>query len=216
MTSYSPTERSRVKRAPDRGKYDKAAVFAIIDAALMCHIGYTIKGQPYVTPTFHWREGERLYWHGSSASRMIETIEQGVPVCFTASLLDGIVVARSGFHHSANYRAVMAFGTARLVPDAEKERSLELFMERCFPGRWPTLRPANKQEMKGTKILSMEIEEASAKVRTGPPKDDEEDYALPIWAGVVPVHTVIGAPENDPRILPGVETPAHIRGLKIG
>jgi uncharacterized protein len=216
MNSYSPTERSRVKRIHERGRYDKETVFAIVDAALMCHIGYIIKGQPYVTPTFHWREGERLYWHGSSASRMIETVEQGVPVCFTASLLDGIVVARSGFHHSANYRAVMAFGTAKLVSEADKEKSLEIFMERCFPGRWPTLRPVTKQEIKATKILSMEIEEASAKIRTGPPKDDEEDYALPIWAGVVPVRTVIDPPVDDPRVLPGVAAPAHIRGLRIG
>jgi nitroimidazol reductase NimA-like FMN-containing flavoprotein (pyridoxamine 5'-phosphate oxidase superfamily) len=217
MTAFTPTDRSKVKRLHERGRYDEESVFAILDAGLIAHIGYVIDGQPYVTPTAYWRRGRTLYWHGSSASRMLRTQRDGIPVCVTVSLLDGLVVARSGFHHSINYRAVMAFGRARMIEDAkEKEAELDYFIERIYPGRVATLRPVNQQELKGTTLIAMEIEEASAKVRTGEPKDDEEDYALDIWAGVIPIRQVVGAVENDPRLKSGVALPDHLKRFAEG
>jgi hypothetical protein len=217
MTSFTPTARSKVKRLHERGRYDEESVFAILDAGLVAHIGYVIDGQPYVTPTAYWRRGRALYWHGSSASRMLRTQKQGIPVCVTVTLLDGLVVARSGFHHSINYRAVMAFGRARVIEDAqEKEAELDHFIERVYPGRVATLRPINRQELKATTLLAMEIEEASAKVRRGEPKDDEEDYALDIWAGVIPIRQVVGAAENDPRLKAGIAVPEHLQRFAAG
>jgi hypothetical protein len=217
MTAFTPTQRSRVRRLNERGRYDEESVFAILDAGLVAHIGYVIDGQPYVTPTAYWRRGRTLYWHGSSASRMLRTQTEGIPVCVTVSLLDGLVVARSGFHHSINYRAVMAFGRARVVADARaKEAELEHFIARIYPGRLASLRPVNSQELKATTMIAMEIEEASAKVRTGEPKDDEEDYALDIWAGVIPIRQVVGAAENDPRLKAGIALPEHLRRFKDG
>ena len=208
MTAFQPTARSRVKRLPKRGHYDRETVFAILDAALLCHVGYVIDGQPYVTPTAFWREGDRLYWHGSSASRMLRAQSAGLPVCLTVAHLDGLVLARSGFHHSLNYRSVMAFGTAHKIEDPEeKTAALDAFVDRLYPGRRAEIRPNTAQEIKATTVLSMVIEEASAKVRTGPPVDDEEDYALPCWAGVIPIRTIIGAPLADPRLAPGVAWP---------
>ena len=217
MTDFVPTARSKVKRLHERGRYDEKSVFAILDAAVVAHIGYVIDGQPYVTPTAFWRRGRTLYWHGSSASRMLRTQKQEIPVCVTVTLLDGLVVARSGFHHSINYRAVMAFGRARMIEDAkEKEAELDYFIERIYPGRVATLRPVNQQELKGTTLIAMEIEEASAKVRVGEPKDDEEDYALDIWAGVIPIRQVVGAIENDPKLRPGIPLPDHLRRFADG
>jgi hypothetical protein len=217
MTAFTPTHRSKVKRLHERGRYDEESVFAILDAGMVAHIGYVIDGQPYVTPTAYWRRGRTLYWHGSSASRMLRTQTQGIPVCVTVTLLDGLVVARSGFHHSINYRAVMAFGRARKIEDAkEKEAELDYFIERIYPGRVATLRPVNRQELKGTTLLAMEIEEASAKVRVGEPKDDEEDYALDIWAGVIPIRQVVGAAENDPRLKAGIALPEHLKRFTDG
>ena len=155
----------------------------ILDAMPICSVGYVFNGQPYVTPTLQWREGEHMYWHGSSASRMLETVDEA-DVCVTVTLIDGFVMARSAFHHSANYRSVMALGRARKVTDRdEKEARLKVFVDGLFPGRWDILRPMNPQEFKATTVLSLPLSEASAKIRTGGPKDDEEDYALPIWAG---------------------------------
>ena len=217
MTAFTPTHRSKVKRIHERGRYDEEGVFAILDAGMIAHIGYVIDGQPYVTPTAYWRRGKTLYWHGSSASRMLRSQKDGVPVCVTVSLLDGLVVARSGFHHSINYRAVMAFGRAHIVEDAkEKEAELDYFIERIYPGHVASLRPVDQQELKGTTLIAMEIEEASAKARSGPPKDDEEDYALDIWAGVIPVRQVVGAAESDPRLKPGIPLPAHLRRFEDG
>jgi nitroimidazol reductase NimA-like FMN-containing flavoprotein (pyridoxamine 5'-phosphate oxidase superfamily) len=217
MTAFAPTHRSKVKRLHERGRYDEESVFAILDAGMIAHIGYVIDGQPYVTPTAYWRRGRTLYWHGSSASRMLRSQKAGVPVCVTVSLLDGLVIARSGFHHSINYRAVMAFGTAHIVEDAkEKEAELDYFIERIYPGHLAGLRPVNQQELKGTTLIAMEIEEASAKARSGPPKDDEEDYALDIWAGIIPVRQVVGAAENDPRLKAGIPLPAHLRRFEDG
>ena len=217
MTAFTPTHRSKVKRLHERGRYDEESVFAVLDAGIIAHIGYVIDGQPYVTPTAYWRRRRTLYWHGSSASRMLRTQKDGVPVCVTVSLLDGLVVARSGFHHSINYRAVMAFGRAHIVEDAKKkETELDYFIERIYPGRVATLRPVNQQELKSTTLIAMEIEEASAKVRTGEPKDDEEDYALDVWAGVIPIRQVVGAVENDPRLKAGVALPEHLKRLADG
>jgi nitroimidazol reductase NimA-like FMN-containing flavoprotein (pyridoxamine 5'-phosphate oxidase superfamily) len=212
VNAYSPTQRSKVKRLHERGHYDRDTVYAILDAAMLAHIAYVIDGQPYVTPTAFWRDGDVLYWHGSSASRMLKAQSAGIPVCLTVTHLDGLVLARSGFHHSINYRSVMAFGKARKVEDVvEKERELNRFIERLYPGRNATLRGIAPQELKATTLLSMEIEEASAKIRTGPPKDDEPDYARDCWAGVIPIAQAIGAAIPDPLLKQGVAWPAHLR-----
>lgn len=211
MTSYAVSERNKVRRLHERGSYDHDAVFAVIDATPISHVAYVIDDQPYVTPTLVWRDGTRLYWHGSSASRMLRTVKTGIPVCVTSTLFDGWVMARSGFHHSANYRSAMAFGTAHPLQEAdEKDAALKVMMDGLFPGRWEELRPANTQELKATTVVTMEIEQASAKVRSGPPVDDEEDYALPIWAGVVPASVSYGDPTDDSRLVPGVSVPDYL------
>ena len=210
---YAPTPRTRIRRLPKRAAYDHEAVHAVLDAGVLCHVGYVIDGQPYVTPTLYWRRGQQLFWHGSSASRMLRHLKAGVRACVTVSHLDGFVLARSGFHHSVNYRAVMALGDARLVPDEDKLEVLEDFVEHLLPGRWPELRPVTRQEIKATTVLWMELEEVSAKIRTGMPIDDEEDYGLPVWAGVVPVTTAVGAPEADPRLAQGAKAPAYLSHL---
>jgi uncharacterized protein len=205
LSSYSPSPRSRVKRHPERAHYDRESVFAILDAALMCHIGYVIDGQPYVTPTLFWREGERLYWHGSSASRMLRNQAKGVPVCLTVAHVDGLILARCAFRHSLNYRAVMAFGTASIVDDpAEKEAGLNAFIERIYPGRTGHMRPIAPQELKATSLMGMTIETASAKIRREGPLDLEQDYAADCWAGTVPIAQVMGAPIPDPKVPPHV------------
>ncbi len=212
----APTERTRVKRLNKRAKYDAETVHAILDATPICNVGYVFNGAPYVTPTLQWREGDRVYWHGSSASRMLETCENA-QVCLSVSIIDGFVMARSAFNHSCNYRSVMVFGTAMKVTDpAEKEMRLRTFTEQLWPGRWDILRPVTAQEIKATTVLSMPLDEASAKVRTGPAGDDEEDYALPIWAGVIPVRQQMLPAVDDPRLIPGLKAPPHIGGFKIG
>ena len=217
IDAYSPTDRARVKRLHERAHYDRETVHAILDAGMIAHIAYVIDSQPYVTPTAYWRDGDRLYWHGSSASRMLRAQTAGIPVCVTVTHLDGLVLARSGFHHSINYRSVMAFGKALKVEDvALKRRELDRFIDRLYPGRNATMRGIEDQELKATTLLAMEIEEASAKVRVGPPKDDEPDYALDCWAGVVPVTQVIGAPEADPLLKAGVAWPEHLKVFQDG
>jgi nitroimidazol reductase NimA-like FMN-containing flavoprotein (pyridoxamine 5'-phosphate oxidase superfamily) len=202
---------------PSRGHYDRDTVHAILDAGLICHVGYQIDEQPYVTPTGYWREGERVYWHGSSASRMLRRQKQGIPVCFTVTLLDGIVFARSGFHHSMNYRSVMALGQASVVEgDTAKLAALEAFSERLAPGRWGEIRPPTVQELKATTILHMDLAEASAKIRTGDPVDDEPDYALPCWAGVLPLRVASGAPLPDGRLVAGIAPPDYLASFRIG
>jgi hypothetical protein len=215
--SYNVSERNRVRRKPDRGRFDKTTIYDILDSAMVAHIAYTIDGQPYCTPTGFWREGDTLYWHGSSASRMIRTQAKGVPVCVTATHLDAIVLARSGFHHSVNYRSVMAFGTARLVSDeAEKARALDGFVDRFFPGRSKEIRPANKQEIKATTFIVMPIEEASGKIRSTHVMDDEEDYALPVWTARIPVRQVLGETDMCPRSIPGLPVPEGMKGYTAG
>jgi nitroimidazol reductase NimA-like FMN-containing flavoprotein (pyridoxamine 5'-phosphate oxidase superfamily) len=212
----APTDRVRVRRVHERGRYDAETIHPILDAMPVCSVGYVFKGSPYVTPTLQWREGNHIYWHGSSASRMLEAVEEA-EACVTVTLIDGFVLARSAFHHSANYRSVMVLGTARKITDKdEKEARLKIFVDTLFPGRWGILRPMNAQEFKATTVLSLPLDEASAKVRTGPPKDDEEDYGLPIWAGVLPLQMQLGAPIPDPRNLASLTPPAHVTGLKIG
>ncbi len=213
--SSAPSERVRVKRLHERGKYDLQTVHAILDSMPLCHVGYVFDGQPYVTPTLQWREGDRVFWHGSSASRMLRTVDEA-DVCLTVSILDGFVMARSAFHHSANYRSAMILGKARKVTDQqEAEASLRSFVDGLFPGRWDMLRPMSAQEFKATSVLSMDLTEASAKVRTGMPVDDEEDYALPIWAGVIPIRMEVLPPQSDPRNLDGVEPPEHVQQFQI-
>ena len=212
----APSERTRVKRLNKRAKYDAETVHAILDAMPVCHVGYLVNGAPFVTPTLQWREGDHVYWHGSSASRMLEASENA-EVCLTVSIIDGFVMARAAFNHSCNYRSLMALGTARKVTDpAEKEERLRTFTEKLWPGRWDMLRPATPQEMKATTVLSLKLDECSAKVRSGPPGDDEDDYAIPVWAGVIPVRMEILPPVDDPRLLPGLTPPANITGFKIG
>lgn len=211
-----PTERVRVKRAPVRGVYDRDVINAILDATPVAHVAYTFGGAPIVTPTLQWREGDHLYWHASSASRMVEAVD-GAQVCVAVTLIDGFVLGRSAFHHSVNYRSVMLFGRARRVTsEAEKEERLKAFTEALFPGRWDRLRPATAQELKATSVLSLPIVEASAKIRCAPPKDDEEDYALDIWAGVLPVRTLVLPPEDDPRLKPGLTPPEHVVRFRLG
>jgi uncharacterized protein len=212
----APSDRVRVKRVHERGRYDAETIHPILDAMPVCSVGYVFEGSPYVTPTLQWREGDHLYWHGSSASRMLEAVE-AAEACVTVTLIDGFVLARSAFHHSANYRSVMVLGTARKITDNdEKEARLRVFVDTLFPGRWDILRPMNAKEFKATTVMSLPLSEASAKVRTGPPKDDEEDYSLPIWAGVLPIHMQIGMPIPDARNLLGLTPPAHVTGAKIG
>ncbi len=216
-TAYPVTPVNRVKRLHERGAYDRATVHAILDAAALCHVAYVVDGQPYCTPTLFWREGDRLYWHGSSASRMLLSQSEGEPVCVTVSHLDGLVLARSGFNHSVDYRSAMAFGQARIVGDPEEKiRALAAMIDRFYPGRWATLRPATRQEIKAARVIGMTIEQASAKIRAKGIGDDEEDYALPIYAERIPVKTVLGAPEPCPRLVPGVERPAALTPYREG
>jgi nitroimidazol reductase NimA-like FMN-containing flavoprotein (pyridoxamine 5'-phosphate oxidase superfamily) len=216
MDSLQPTDRSRIKRLHERGSYDRAAIDAVLDAGLVCHVGYSFDDHPYVSTTSYWRDGDRVYWHGSAASRMLRRVKGGVPVCFNVALIDGLVMARSGFHHSINYRNVMLFGQAEPLDDPEaKLAALEAFTERLWPGRWAEMRATTTQELKATTVVVMAIEEGGAKIRTGPPKDDEEDYALDIWAGVIPLKLTAGAPVPDPRLKPGIPLPAHIEGFDL-
>jgi nitroimidazol reductase NimA-like FMN-containing flavoprotein (pyridoxamine 5'-phosphate oxidase superfamily) len=206
----------RVKREHERGRYDAETIRAILDAMPLCSVGYVFEGSPYVTPTLQWREGKHIYWHGSSASRMLEAVE-AAEACVNVTLIDGFVMARSAFNHSANYRSVTVLGTARKVADRhEKEARLRAFVDTLFPGRWDILRPMSAAEFKATTVMSLPLSEASAKVRTGPPNDDEGDYALPIWAGVLPIRMDLGLPISDPRNPQGLDPPAHVTDFKIG
>jgi nitroimidazol reductase NimA-like FMN-containing flavoprotein (pyridoxamine 5'-phosphate oxidase superfamily) len=198
MNQYQPTERTQVKRLPKRGRYDHETVHQILDSGFVCHVGFNVDGQPFVIPTNYGRSGDTLYLHGSAASRMLKTLSEGVPVCVTVTHVDGLVLARSAFHHSVNYRSVVIFGTARLVEDAnEKMEALRIFTDHVLKGRWDDVRHPTEQELKATTVLALPLEEVSAKVRTGGPLDDEEDYALPVWAGVLPLQTVAKTPEPD-------------------
>jgi uncharacterized protein len=202
------TARTTVKRHPERGAYDRTTIDAILDEALICHVGFVADEQPYVIPTIHARDGDTLYLHGSPGSRMLRNLAQGIDVCVTVTLLDGLVLARSVYHHSMNYRSVLVLGRAREVSEREEKlRAMRTVVEHVVPGRWDDARQPNEAELKGTTILALSLQEASAKIRTGPPKDIEEDLALPVWAGVIPLHLAPSAPVADAGV--GGEPPAY-------
>lgn len=205
------TPRTKLTRLPARGAHDRATIDAILDEALVAHVGFVHEEHPVVIPTLHARVGDEVLIHGSSASRALRGLAGGLPVCITVTLLDALVLARSAFHHSANYRSVVLFGEARLLEsDDEKLVALEAFTERVTPGRWAHVRWPNDKELRATKVLSVPIREASAKVRTGPPVDDDEDYAMDTWAGLVPLSLQAGPPEPDPLLRAGIEVPEHV------
>ncbi len=215
MNTFPKTDRNKVKRLPKRGYYDAETIYAILDAGFICHVGFSVGGQPYVIPTGYGRDGDRIYIHGSAASRMLKNLDQGIPVCITVTHLDGLVLARSAFHHSMNYRSAVVFGTATAVEgEEEKLHALKVISEYILKGRWDEVRAPNAKELKGTMVLAIEIEEASAKIRTGPPGDDEPDYELPVWAGVLPIRQVYGAPVNDPLLRPGIEVAESAKQAK--
>ncbi len=208
--SFTPSERTRVVREPQRGVYDRETVYKILDEGLVCHVGFSVEGQPFVIPTLFARIGDAIYFHGSAASRMLRGVSEGANVCVTVTLTDGIVLARSVFNHSMNYRSVVALGKATLVEaPQEKLEALRAFTEKILPGRWDDARQPNEKELKATSILRLPLTEASAKVRVGPPEDDAPDYALPIWAGVIPLGVVAGAPIRDERCDLGIPLPAY-------
>jgi nitroimidazol reductase NimA-like FMN-containing flavoprotein (pyridoxamine 5'-phosphate oxidase superfamily) len=207
-----PTARTRVVREADRAVYDRKTVYRILDEGFLCHAGFVVDGQPFVIPTSYGRKDASLYIHGSAASRMLRQIKEGVPVCISVTLLEGLVLARSIFNHSMNYRSVVILGKATLVDDPEEKlAALRILSEHILPGRWDDSRQPNERELKATSVLRVPIEEFSAKVRQGPAIDDEEDYAFPTWAGVVPLEMVAGKPIDDVRLLPGEEVPAYVR-----
>lgn len=217
MTQFTPTPRTRVKRLADRGKYDRDTVFAILDEGLVCHVGFTVDAQPYVIPTLFARDGDQLYLHGSAASRMLRTLSGGVQMCVTVTLVDAIVLARAAFHHSMNYRSVVVLGRATLIESRdEKLKALEAFTEKIVRGRWADVRPPNESELKQTTVLVLPLEEVSAKIRTGGPKDEKEDYDLPIWAGLLPLPTVPGAPIPDPQLRVSLDPPPYVVSYSRG
>jgi len=208
--THAPTARTRVVRESHRGVYDRATAYQILDQGFICHVGFVADGQPFVIPTAYGRAGNDLYLHGSAASRMLRNLDKGIPVCVTVTLLEGLVLARSIFNHSTNYRSVVVLGTAVAVLDAkEKLDALESLSEHIVPGRWAESRQPNETELKQTLVMRLPIEEFSAKVRQGPPIDDEQDYSFPTWAGVIPLQMVPGAPENDPRLDPKTPVPVY-------
>ena len=212
METFAQTDRTTLKRLPKRGNFDRDAVYKILDEAFVCHIGFIVDGQPVVIPTAYGRVDDRFYIHGSAASRMLRTVEEGVDVCVTVTLVDGLVLARSAFHHSINYRSVVIFGRATAVEDQrEKFDAMRSFTQHVVPGRWAEVREPNEGELKATIVLYLPLMEASAKVRTGPPIDDEDDYAIPVWAGEIPLRLVAGLPVADPRLRPGIDPPQYVR-----
>jgi len=216
-TQPASSARTKVERLPERGHYDRETIYAILDQTFLCHVGFLAEGQPYVIPTGYGRSGDVLFVHGSAASRMLHSLAEGIPVCVTVTLLDGLVLARSVFHHSMNYRSVVILATARLVADREEKlRALRAIAEQIVPGRWDDARKPSEQELKATSVLAVPLAEASAKIRTGPPKDEKEDYALPIWAGVVPLPIAPGTPQPDPALPAALakSVPTYLRGYR--
>ena len=213
--TFPQTDRTKLKRLPKRGHFDRETVYAILDEGFICHVGFSVDGQPFVIPTGYARSGDKLYIHGSQASRMLRNLAGGIDACVTVTIVDGLVLARSAFHHSMNYRSVLVFGRAILVEDPEeKMTALVALSEHIVRGRWADVREPTEQEMVQTTVLCLPIEEASAKIRTGPPLDDEEDYALPIWAGVIPLNLVAGDPINDPRLSAEIPVPEYAARYK--
>jgi uncharacterized protein len=208
--SLIKTDKTTIKRVPQRGNYDRELVYQILDEGLICHVGFAIDGQPFVIPTAYGRVEDKLYIHGSPASRMLRSLQSGLQVCITVTLLDGLVLARSAFHHSMNYRSVVIFGTAEIVEDSQQKLvALKAFTEHIVPQRWDEVRSPNPQEIQGTLVLALPINEASAKIRTGAPADDKEDYNLPVWAGEIPLEIVAKTPIPDPQLIPEISTPNY-------
>ena len=207
---FPQTERTTLKRLPKRGVYNRELVYQILDEGFICHVGFAVEGQPFVLPPGYTRVDEQLFIHGSQLSRMLRTVSSGIDVCVTVTLVDGLVLARSAFHHSINYRSVVVFGRATMVEEgAAKLAALFAFSEHAIPGRWNDVREPTEQELKATTVLSLPLAEVSAKVRTGPPLDDEGDYALNVWAGVLPLKIAVGAPVPDPRLPESVAAPSY-------
>lgn len=205
-----PTERTRVVREPHRGAYDRETIYSILDEGFICHVGFAVDGQPYVIPTMYARAGDALYFHGSAASRMLRNLSAGLCVCITVTIADGLVLARSAFNHSMNYRSVVALGTATLVHSREEKiEALRAFTEKIVAGRWLDARPPAEQELKATSVLRLPLTEVSAKMRSGPPLDDESDYALPVWAGVIPLHLQAEPAVRDERCDPAIPLPDY-------
>jgi uncharacterized protein len=212
---FPKTSRNNVKRHPERGSYDPAIIYPIIDEALICQVGFVQDHQPYVIPTLHARQGDTILLHGAKGSRLLRHLETGSDVCIAITLLDGIVLARSAFSHSINYRSVVLFGRGSMIlGDTARLQALETFTERLMPGRWQDVRPPNAVELKQTTIVAVTIDSASAKVRTGPPKDNQDDLDLPVWAGVLPLHQIGGIPAADPQLRNGIEVPEYIRDYR--
>lgn len=212
--TFAKTPRNTVKRIPDRGKYDAETIYPILDAALICHVGFVQDEQPFVIPTIHARQGDSIYLHGAKASRLLKHVASGEPICITVTLLDGLVLARSTFHSSMNYRSATVYGRGRLIEDeAEKVTALTVISEHLMPGRWEDSRQPTPLELNATSVVEITIESASAKVRSGPPNDDEADYALPIWAGVVPIQQQLLKPLADPNLGAGIEVPGYILSM---
>lgn len=213
---FSPTARTTLRRLPKRGSFERETVNGILDEGFICHVGFVVDGQPFVIPTAYGRKGDVLYIHGARASRMQKALADGRDVCVTVTLVDGLVLARSAFHHSMNYRSVVVFGRARAVEaEEEKNAALEAFTEHVMPGRWDDVRWPTAQELAATTVLAIQLSEASAKVRTGPPIDDEEDYALPVWAGVLPLGVEPGAPVADPLLPAETPLPAYVEQFDL-
>jgi nitroimidazol reductase NimA-like FMN-containing flavoprotein (pyridoxamine 5'-phosphate oxidase superfamily) len=211
MEQLPDTPRTTLKRLPKRGSHDREVINAILDEGFICHVGFAIEGRPFVIPTGYARLKDQLLIHGSQASRMLRTLSEGIEVCVTVTLLDGLVLARSAFHHSMNYRSVVIFGRATLVEDrAEKSLALFALSEHMIPNRWRDVREPTESELRQTTVLSVPIDEASAKIRTGPPLDDEEDYGMEVWSGVVPLRMIAGQPIADPRLLPDIDAPDYV------
>ena len=209
--TFAKSRRNKVVRMPERGQYDKESVYGIVDEALLCHVGFVQDGQPFVIPTLHARMGDKLLLHGATTSRMLKHVQAGNPVCITITIADGLVLARSVFHHSINYRSVVLFGQGALITDPdEKMNALAAFTERLMPRRWDDAREPNRKEFKATSVVAIPIASASAKVRVGPPKDDDEDLGLPVWAGVVPIRQVVGEPVDAPDLREGVAVPGYV------
>lgn len=209
------TKRTELRRLPKRGSHETETIYSILDAGFLAHVGFQVNGQPFVIPTLYGREEDKLYLHGSAASRMLGELETGVAACVNVTLVDGLVLARSAFHHSMNYRSVVAFGTALKIKQADrKAHALRILSEHLIAGRWNDVRTPSEQELKATAVLEFSIEEASAKIRQGPPLDDEDDYSLPVWAGILPLGLEAQTPIPDPRLAIGTEVPQYIRQFR--